>query len=48
MTLDMRTIESLLGTEADSLLSHECTTIPKEMLHLPSPEFVDRVFALSD
>ncbi|MGD2147797.1 MAG: class I fructose-bisphosphate aldolase, partial [Anaerolineae bacterium] len=44
----MRTIESFLGSEADSLLSHTCKTIPKEMLHLPGPQFVDRVFAVSD
>lgn len=41
-------IEKLLGNEADSLLNHKCTGIPKEMLHLPSPDFVDKVFAVSD
>ena len=41
-------IEKLLGNEADSLLTHKCTGIPKEMLYLPSPDFVDRVFADSD
>ncbi|RCK75127.1 MAG: Fructose-bisphosphate aldolase class I [Ignavibacteriae bacterium] len=41
-------IEKLLGNEADSLLNHKCTGIPKEMLHLPSPDFVDKVFADSD
>lgn len=41
-------IEKLLGNEADSLLNHKCTGIPKEMLHLPSPDFVDKVFAESD
>jgi class I fructose-bisphosphate aldolase len=48
MALEMRTTESLLGSEADSLLNHACKTIPKEMLHLPGPQFVDRVFAVSD
>jgi class I fructose-bisphosphate aldolase len=48
MPLDTSAVESLLGGEADSLLGHECTTIPKKMLHLPGPDFVDRVFALSD
>ncbi len=41
-------IEELLGDEADSLLSHVCKGIPKEMLHVPGPDFVDRVFAQSD
>ena len=37
-------IGELLGAEADSLLKHVCKTIPKEPLHLPGPDFVDRVF----
>lgn len=37
-------IEALLGQDAEFLLQHECRTIPKEMLHLPGPDFVDRVF----
>lgn len=41
-------IEKLLGNEAESLLNHKCTGIPKEMLYLPSPDFVDKVFADSD
>lgn len=42
-------IVELLGEEqARYLLEHRCTTIPKEQLHLPGPDFVDRVFALSD
>lgn len=40
--------ESLLGKDADSLLTHVSTTIPKEQLHLPGPDFVDRVFAATD
>lgn len=38
----------LLGGEADSLLGHRCKTIPKDQLHLPGPDFVDRVMAASD
>src|SRR5450631_2189432 len=41
-------IESLLGDEAGTLLHHRCTTVPKKLLHLPGPEFVDRVVAGSD
>ncbi len=41
-------IVELLGKEADYLLNHTCKTIPKEQLHLPGPDFVDRVVAPSD
>ena len=41
-------IVELLGNEADYLLNHTCKTIPKEKLHLPGPDFVDRVVAPSD
>ena len=41
-------IGELLGAEAESLLKHVCKTIPKESLHLPGPDFVDRIFAPSD
>ena len=44
----MTDIAALLGAEAESLLTHTCKTIPKEQLHLPGPDFVDRVVALSD
>jgi fructose-bisphosphate aldolase, class I len=45
---DLAAIESNLGDDAESLLSHECTTIPSERLHLPGPDFVDRMVAASD
>ena len=41
-------IVDLLGKEADSLMSHKCKGIRKESLHLPAPDFVDRVFCPSD
>ncbi len=41
-------ITELLGGDADTLLGHQCKGIPKESLHLPSPEFVDSVFLPSD
>jgi class I fructose-bisphosphate aldolase len=40
-------IKELLGSEADSLLSYKAK-FPKEQLHLPGPDFVDRIFAQSD
>jgi fructose-bisphosphate aldolase, class I len=39
--------ESILGDERP-LLAHQCKTISRELLHLPGPDFVDRVFAQSD
>jgi len=41
-------IVDLLGREADSLLSHRCQTVDAEHLHLPGPDFVDRIVAQSD
>jgi fructose-bisphosphate aldolase, class I len=41
-------IEKLLNENASYLLDHQCSTIPKEKLHLPDPDFIDKVFALSD
>jgi class I fructose-bisphosphate aldolase len=41
-------IAELLGSDADSLLSHTCKGIPKEQLTLPGPDHIDRVFGLSD
>jgi len=48
MDLTIEKIKELLGDEADYLLNHECKTIPKEKLHLPGPDFVDRIFIPSD
>jgi class I fructose-bisphosphate aldolase len=44
----MTDIAAMLGAEADDLLNHVCKGIPKEGLHLPGPDFVDRVVAPSD
>jgi class I fructose-bisphosphate aldolase len=41
-------IEKLLGEEGQALLKHECKTIAKEHIHLPGPDFVDRVWTDSD
>lgn len=41
-------IESLLGGEAQSLLTHTCRTISKERLHIPGEHWVDRIFGCSD
>ncbi len=41
-------VEDLLGKETEYLLGHVCKGIPRDMLHLPGPDFVDRVVADSD
>ncbi|NLZ92558.1 MAG: class I fructose-bisphosphate aldolase [Firmicutes bacterium] len=41
-------IAELLGDDAQYLLEHKCTTIEQSMLHLPGPDFVDRVVGISD
>ncbi|MBZ0203845.1 MAG: class I fructose-bisphosphate aldolase [Ignavibacteria bacterium] len=40
-------IKELLGAD-QNLLEHKCSTIPKESLHLPGPDFVDRIWKDSD
>ncbi len=44
----MDDIVKLLGPDADSLLKHECKTITKDHLHLPGPDFVDRIYSHTD
>jgi len=39
---------SLLGDEAEHLLEHTCKGLPKEMIHLPGPDYVSRVIGVSD
>jgi class I fructose-bisphosphate aldolase len=41
-------ISELLGDEADDLLSHRCETIDASRLHLPGPDFIERVLLDSD
>ncbi len=41
-------IISLLGSDADHLLNHQCKTISKDLLHLPGPDFTDRVMSVTD
>ena len=44
----MTNITQLLGDKAESLLGFGNPKIPKQRLHLPGPDFVDRIFAPSD
>ena len=41
-------ITELLGKDAESLLTHKSKTISKDQLHLPGPDFVDRIFMQSN
>ena len=44
----IKKIQSLLGAEADDLLNHKCKGFSKESLNLPGPDFIDRVWMMSD
>jgi class I fructose-bisphosphate aldolase len=41
-------IARLLGDSAKNLLEHQCKTVPRDKLHLPGPDFVDRILAPTD
>jgi class I fructose-bisphosphate aldolase len=49
-TAEMTTdhLEELLGADAHDLLTHRCETIAAADLHLPGPDFIDRVMLGSD
>ena len=44
----IKDIERILGDEAESLLTYQSKTVPSEMLHLPGPDFIDRVLVATD
>lgn len=46
--MNFEEIKKLLGSEADDLLTHTCTGIPKNMIHAPGPDFIERVFEHTD
>jgi len=48
MKINFEEIKKLLGDDADNLLNHTCTGIPKEMIHAPGPDFINRVWEHSD
>ncbi|HBP62761.1 MAG TPA: class I fructose-bisphosphate aldolase [Desulfosporosinus sp.] len=39
---------SILGDEAKDLLEHKCRTIPKALIHVPGPDFIDQVVGMTD
>jgi class I fructose-bisphosphate aldolase len=48
MAMQFGDIQRTLGSEAQNLLEHRSTTIPASSLHLPGPDYVDRIFVPSD
>ena len=48
MSVDYSKIQEFLGGDAAMLLNHVTTTIPKENIHVPGPDFVDRIWSNSD
>ncbi len=41
-------IQAILKEKSESLLKHECKTVSQDQLHLPGPDWVDRIFRSSD
>ena len=41
-------IQEILGAEAENLLGFDTPAISRDMLHVPGPDFVDRIFAQSN
>ena len=46
--MNYQDIQRLIGGDAEYLLNYKSRTISNNLLHIPSPDFVDRVFALSN
>ncbi len=41
-------IQSLLGESSEDLLNHKSKTMPKDKLHIPGPDWIDRIFDSSN
>ncbi|MCL5048574.1 MAG: class I fructose-bisphosphate aldolase [Firmicutes bacterium] len=41
-------VHKLLGAEADELLNYACKGVTQDLLTLPTPDYIDNVFAYSD
>ncbi|MFX1328884.1 MAG: class I fructose-bisphosphate aldolase [Promethearchaeota archaeon] len=46
--MNLTEIKNLIGPDADNLLNHTCKGIPKEMIHQPGPDFIERVVEHTD
>jgi fructose-bisphosphate aldolase, class I len=47
-TATLSSVEQFLGSKAESLLGFKSPKISKDRLHIPGPDFIDRVYAASD
>jgi fructose-bisphosphate aldolase, class I len=47
-TATLSAVEQYLGAKAESLLGFKSPKISRDRLHLPGPDFIDRVYALTD
>jgi class I fructose-bisphosphate aldolase len=47
-TTSLEYVTDLLGDDAADLLEHRCETISASQLHLPGPDFIDRVMVATD
>ena len=47
-TTSLDRIEEILGPDARDLLEHRCETVSRDLLHLPGPDFAERVWMVSD
>jgi len=45
---EVSSIEKALGSKASYYLEHKSKTISKDLLHLPGPDFIDRIASISD
>src|SRR5215470_6392917 len=46
--MSIKEIEQILGEEGQGLLTYQSKTISRDLLHLPGPDFIDRVWMDSD
>ena len=47
-TASVSSIEQILGAKAESLLGFKSPKISRDRLHLPGPDFIDRIYTLTD
>lgn len=46
--MNFEDIKKILGSDTEELLDHTCTGIPKDMIHQPGPDFIERVLEHTD
>lgn len=44
----LKKVETLLEDKAEFLLNHTCATVDKKSIHAPGPDFIDRVWSISN